>query len=253
MRGICRLRDGYPTAPDDLLRHALLMHNLFFDSWGSINAPNWAIGLEFQWYVLAFFAIPFLRRAGIISILWGGLSVSLVWQVMTLLRFHHAPDFLQTNLVIFSSQLPGVIFHFFLGSLITRIRPLMRKALPLGVMTAAFILFLAVMGVLDYEFQKIHEEWPIWTFIFVRPLLAVTIAGLLYCIYDIEVNRRACAIPLYLGTISYGIYLWRQIVLDILKKYTQGGLLVAATLTVVVGLSSLSWAFLEKPILRKAQ
>jgi peptidoglycan/LPS O-acetylase OafA/YrhL len=71
--------------------------------------------------------------------------------------------------------------------------------------------------------------------------------------HHIEVNRRACAIPLYPGKISYGIYLWHQIVLDILKKHTQGGLLVAATLAVVVGLSSLSWAFLKKPILRKAQ
>src|SRR3569832_689695 len=91
--------------------------------------------------------------------------------------------------------------------------------------------------------------------VFFRTALACCagLVVLLLCAWPMPRRRVLIAVPLYLGKISYGIYLWHLPVLFYLGDHTRlepaGALAVAIAAT--VGLAALTWHFVEAPMLRR--
>lgn len=69
-----------------------------------------------------------------------------------------------------------------------------------------------------------------------------------------EAARLLSSRPLvYLGTISYGIYLWHYPIMRVLRPAMDPWLVFVIGTAAAVGLAALSWRYLEKPLLARSR
>jgi peptidoglycan/LPS O-acetylase OafA/YrhL len=92
--------------------------------------------------------------------------------------------------------------------------------------------------------------------VFFRTLLSFSFSLIIFfaCIINFKGLTSKLLLPIYyLGTISYGIYLWQLPVIKLLKKiqWLTPAQFMVTTLVLTIILSSLSYHFFEKPIMER--
>ena len=196
------------------LSHALFIHNLFPAYHGSLNGVNWSLGVEMQFYVCVMLVTPLL--VGLKWQVWFPCLILISWAWRLGVTFIVPPGAEHTFLRFFgTTQLPGALDHFAMGMLLARLAmdenggkvfALARRypAIPLAIASLTGYAALHV-------FWRNSNYWDnSYMVIGFRTLLAIPIC---FCILS------ACSLngptwlrvtrPLqYIGTISYGIYLW---------------------------------------------
>lgn len=229
--------------------HVLFVHNLWHETHGSINGPSWSVGLEMQFYLLMAVAAPWLARASVSRMVVTWFVLAWGWRYASTLAFPpgQSSPILQ---FIYSSQLPGTLDEFVCGIAVAK---LLRggqlqynsKRLSVWALSTLALLTLAWITVPDeahyWQSRPIIVGW--------RTLVSMGFAGLLACVVMWPSQKSLLLKPLcYLGTISYGIYLWHMPVLLTLVEKTpyQGWRLLMATCLSTVLLASLSWYGFEK-------
>jgi peptidoglycan/LPS O-acetylase OafA/YrhL len=243
----------------DLLAHLLFVHNLFQPYFGSINGPNWSLGTEMQFYLLVALAAPWLARARPWRIALLFVAIAWAWRwgawLRTLPGPLDVPYWAQT-------QLPGMLDEFAIGLLLARCVRSARGARLLERLGAEGRLRAACAGAVALAWWALmtvfqaHDYWqePAMA-VFFRTAVA-TCAGLtlaLLCAWPPPRRRWLLAGPLYLGKVSYGIYLWHLPVLFFLGRHTRLEPLVAlgVALPATVGLAALTWHLFEQPLLKR--
>lgn len=241
--------------------HLTFLHGFTPDTQGSIDGPNWSLAVEMQFYLLVLLLAPFLARMRPLYVLAGAIAVGWIWRGAVYALVHGQTAKNGINLTWFlTSQLPGMLDHFgfgialamvFHGDKSGRIRAFLRKTRwlwPLATAAAAYF----VMGI----YWPRSTLWNSWKMVvFWRTMLAATCAMAVV---------SACAIddrwflwltkPLrYLGTISYGIYLWHSLVIMTYKPVFAGDPQRAFiwTMATTILLASLSWHFFEQPMMAR--
>jgi peptidoglycan/LPS O-acetylase OafA/YrhL len=237
--------------------HLLFLHNLSFTYWGAINGPNWSLGAEMQFYVLMALAAPWLRTARPWKFVLLFIAIAWLWRwgahAMTL------PGPLDRAYMT-QTQLPGMLDEFAIGLLLARFARSARGQAALARMQTDARLRWSLAGAVTllwwglFQVFMAHDFWDVQAMaVFFRTALAACagLALLVVCGFPAPRGRIASA-PLYLGKISYGIYLWHLPVLLFLKQHTQleplSALLVALSAT--IGLAALTWHAVEKPACR---
>jgi peptidoglycan/LPS O-acetylase OafA/YrhL len=253
--------------PDDfglnVISHALFVHNLFPSFQGALNPPSWSLGVELQFYLFVMLVAPWLRGRSGVTWLVVMMVLAWIWRFAAFQWLTPLPPARETDLWFATVQLPGALDEFAAGLLLAVFlrgdrgrraltllagRPAM---IPLTAVAAGLAFWLAVL---------IHRAGPpFWqsvvTVTTIRTPLAVAAALLLLIACSLGSERwlRWSAPFRYLGTISYGIYLWHWIVLLLLHKadITQPVPGLVLTLAITVVLATLSWHVLEKPIIKR--
>lgn len=242
------------------LTHLTFTHPWFVQTHGSINGPNWSVGIEMQFYVLMLFVTPWLARArwwqilgGTFGLAWLARAVGFVWT--------QGRDTFEV--FVYTSQMPSMLDEFGAGILLARLVVDHGEALRRlpwarwGAVVAAMALMVVMVrvGWAAYVTRGGYWTFP-WMVIGWRSLVALACAGLVAVMVLLPQVSRAWPLrPLdYLGEISYGIYLWHLPVLMTLLGMSalRGSALLATTLGIVVALSALSWHVLERPCMRAA-
>ncbi|MEO7548287.1 MAG: acyltransferase [Ramlibacter sp.] len=240
--------------------HLLFLHNLNPHTHGSINGPSWSIALEMQFYLLMIWVTPRLVRASPVRLAIGAMVVAASWRfLMTILLVPgEAEPILQ---LVYTTQLPGVIDQFALGiALAMTIRQhsgfALRYLLPgWRNFSGWFLLAGCLLGLANSIFHTSSYWQSTAMIVGWRPLLGAGFAALLAAAICFPwANARALAPIRYVGTISYGIYLWHMLVLLALTANAPGvkgsGLLIY-TLVSTLALAFLTWNLLEKPNLQR--
>lgn len=229
--------------------HLGFVHNLWHETHGSINAPNWSVGLEMQFYVLIALCAPWLARTNIWKILLVWIGTALAWKYFSTVMLPPGSS-IPIVQFIYASQLPGVLDEFALGIVIAKLvhanalEFTWRRLITWGV---------AAVGLLAAAWITVGTGELYWssavTIIFWRTLACAGFAALLACVVMIPYSGGWVLRPFrFLGEISYGIYLWHMPVLAtfVAKTQWQGVQLLLATVACTVTLAALSWHGFEK-------
>lgn len=247
-----------PTFWFHIFTHLTFIHNLFPKAQGSIDGANWTLGVEMQFYLLVCLLAPLLRKKSPFLILLGGVAIAWLWRVSCYWYFHHHLKLTDSSSLFFAvTQLPGMIDEFAFGIFFARIVTddhaghLMKKMINLRWLWVFgfFVLGYLIMHV----FWKHAEYWNNWKMVvFWRSSLGLLCLSLIIVSCTL-VDRwiHIISFPLrYLGTISYGIYLWHLPVILAFKTVPLGDPLRFSiyVIPVILGLSMLSWHFFEQPM-----
>ena len=229
--------------------HLGFVHNLWHETHGSINPPNWSVGLEMQFYVLIALWAPWLARSSMWKILGVWIAIAWTWKYVSTLLY---PPGSSAPIIqfIYASQLPGVLDEFVFGIVIAKLvqanllqfnwrRLSAWGGAAIALLTAAWI----TVGTGELYWNSTV------TIIFWRTLACAGFAALLACIVMIPYSGGWITRPFrYLGEISYGIYLWHMPVLAtfVAKTQWQGLQLLLATVACTITLAAVSWHGFEK-------
>lgn len=232
-----------------LFSHLTFTHNLWHETHGSINSPNWSVGLEVQFYILIAVIAPWLARTHTLKVFFILCVIALCWRYGSTIAM---PPGSSTPIIqfIYSSQLPGVLDEFACGILVAKLVQnghlhFSAKKFAMTFACAALLLTLAWVTIGDGT-----QYWnSTATIVFWRTLVCAGFGTLLCCVVMIRSDGGRLLQPFrYLGEISYGIYLWHMPVLLVLVEKTQlsGFKLLSTTASLTVMLASLSWYGFEK-------
>lgn len=247
-----------PTRWLHAITHLTFTHNFLPNTHGSINGANWSLGTEMQFYLLIALIAPWLRRTPPLLILVSGLIVAWTWRAVCFWYLHrHAATVDGFKMFFISTQLPGMLDEFAMGVFLARIyvddqegkfKGFLSKFRWLLPLIAGGIIYLAL-----HRFWQVANYWDnFWQVTFWRSSLALS------CLLTLI---SACALsdswfktitrPLrYLGTISYGIYLWHLPIILALKTVPIGDPVRFSqyALVMILLFATLSWHFFEKPM-----
>ncbi len=239
--------------------HLLFVHNLMPSTHGSINGPTWSVGLEMQFYLVMMWLAPWLARSKAWRVLLVALLVGAGWRFLTTLVWVPGEATVATQFV-FLTQLPGTIDQFALGialalavtqrnAFATRFLTVNWRTFVGWSLVSLVLLSLAMWLVRHYSYWTSTSMLVGW-----RPLLGAGFAALLAAVVTLPIAGIRLFAPLrYLGTISYGVYLWHMLVIISVNSWVPdiGGRRFALTVVAcTLLLASLSWHLLEKPNIR---
>lgn len=220
-----------------------------------INLVWWTLPVELCFYLVLPLLGYALRLVGGWGLILMGLAVTLVWRAWVF----STPDVSNylTVLPVLDS-LPGVFFTFMLGVCLnflpTDIGDSARRAAMVTAICALLLLMQWQMALNDVYW---HGHWilVIWP-----PMVACTIATVVYCLSKPSIGRHWLGNPLLigLGHVSFGIYLWHFQVLRLQVELFPDawstpltsvmGLLVVVILTLIM--AALSYYLIERPCMR---
>ena len=247
---------------ENIVTHLLFIHNWFQPYAGSINGAAWSLGVEMQFYVLIALTLALWPHKRALSLALAGTAIATLWRAFCYWQW-------QDNIVAMIyklQQLPGTLDGFFIGAAIALIsrnheHALHKYMLPSArntiIWLAAFVLIGAVAWHTYWRYP--HSDFSYFSnapmTIFWRTLLALTFALFLLTAITLPARTwlvRALAPMLYIGKISYGIYLWHLPVIHaFMKTNLPGGRMAALATISTLLLASFSWHFFEKPMIDK--
>lgn len=239
----------------NVITHLLFIHNWFLNFQGSINGVNWSLGTEMQFYILMLIVAPWIKVARVWKVVISFIGIAWLWRWGSVSLV--ALDGPQGAFPLFvaSTQLLGMLDEFIMGLLFAKLLVggyfsalLTNRAWLWSIPLAASGLTITLV-----LFWRYASFWDIpLMVIFFRTLLSLAFVLVLFAACTLNSSKwLAVSSPFrYLGTISYGIYLWHLPVLLSLKRITwlppEKALPIILVLTMLF--ASISWHFFEKPI-----
>lgn len=237
-----------------VLSHLFFVHNFSQVTAGAINGPTWTIGTEMQLYLLVAALIPFLSKFRPLIFVCTCVMVAIGFRYFAYTLNVGAASSLLSHV---TTQMPGMLDSFGMGMALAMLRQ-RGKLTSLSVRYWLILCLIAACGLIAcQQILSIYREsyWDNWILpTFFRSAAAFACASLVLAALTAPQKMEA-AIPrlfIYLGQISYGIYLWHAIVILFLLKYGALGkfAFLLITLATTITLATISWVFIEKPITR---
>lgn len=246
-----------PAAWGDLLLLAAAQQYLVPGLASAVNTPSWSLTVELQFYAVVPLVAWVLRRAGVLALVGGALAVSVAWWLA--LRHHVALP---------ASSLPGRIDQFALGAAAAVVlagheRGAHRR-LVAAVRSPWFVggavVTLGVLGTragssLGVTDGAVVDELR-------HPVGGVLITGLLLAL--LASGRRSAfdgGLARASGLVSYSAYLWHYPLLLAALRWSdllgsgrfdaRTAAVLLAYLGVLAALAVVSYAVIERPLLRR--
>lgn len=250
MMGISR---GYEWP--DVLGNYLLWSEPFPGGVNFFNGVYWTLPLELSFYLLLPFLVLLQRRLGFWTVMALSVVITLGWRfgIVWLNESGQA----KIQLVLMRTLLPGMLLIFMAGYAITRfpqdLKDGTRYLLLVGAI-AAYVAWHQVMVAVRVELPKSHAFMITWELV-LGLIIALIIALLLKPLWGV---RWLGARPLvWLGDISFGIYLWHFPVLRLMRRVIPGDwntvegswLALLVCVAVTLPIATLSYRLVEKPVL----
>jgi len=239
----------------NLISHLGFFHNTDRNWQGAINGPNWSVGVEMQFYLLILLLAPFMRCCRWWLIPAIAFPIAWLWRYCAITMF---PIDLVTGPYLkfwASTQLPGTLDQFAIGIVLSRLIRSPGKRRKLDFFTQSPLLILPIACLAMWLMLSLY--WPkasFWDYpvmiVFWRTFAAFSLGMFILLACSIRNQGIVDAtMPLrYLGTISYGIYLWHlPVILSIQRiEGLPPGKALVLVLVLTILLASWSWHFFER-------
>jgi peptidoglycan/LPS O-acetylase OafA/YrhL len=238
-----------------VVSHSLFLQNLSPYTHGFINGVTWSLALEMQFYVALVFSVGWLVRLGAGKTLLMLTTIAWAWRFGTAVVLPPGQSIPHLQ-VIYTTQLPGTLDEFGVGIALALVvnnskhwlAPLL---VPRWRNFLGWLIFSSLcLTVAGSIFLQHGNYWAHFGMaVFWRTLLAAGFGAALTAMIVCPLKASGLLKPWrYLGTISYGLYLWHLPVLVSLLTLPgpRGGRLFVVLLSASVVLASLSWHLMEK-------
>lgn len=245
-----------PVTWRSLIPNAVMWINLPPAFTSPFNDVWWTLPVELMFYLILPLLVWLRRRAGLMFVMTLLINITVGWRWW--ITHQHSSDNMAAHLAILDS-LPGTLFTFGAGFAIAHLQVLLTP------MHATRILWLSVAGLLAVQtvlVSNIEIYWQGgWLLRIWSSTLAMSLAGfvLAVCLGAGGFFAKFCSSKpmVWLGELSFGIYLWHFPVMQLLNAlYPQlapsadGSLLaLAITMSLTLGLAALSYYKLERPLM----
>lgn len=251
---------------NNLGSHLIFIHNLFPKLHGGINGVNWSLGTEMQFYLLIMIIAPWLKVANFWKILIIFLSISWLWRYGVTIFVPPSQELGTFTQFVAATQLPGMLDEFLVGILLARlVRSEYGSKFVNAKLKSGFGFFVLLVVSIIATIVALSIYWKNTTYwdsnlmiVFYHTLVAITcgLILLVFCCLEIRGVLNFTLWPLrYLGTISFGIYLWHLPVILSLQRvqwiYPKLALYLTFGLTIL--LASMSYHFFENPLISKVK
>lgn len=245
-----------PVTWRSLIPNVVMWVNLppFFTS--PINDVWWTLPVELMFYLILPLLVWLQRRAGLLLVVTMLSGITIGWRVWV--TYQHLGDNMSTHLAILDS-LPGTLFTFGTGFAIAHMQVRLKP------MHAPRIFWFSVAGFFVAQtvlVSNIEVYWQGgWLLRIWSSTLAISLAGIVLamCLGGGGIFARFCAsnTMVWLGELSFGIYLWHFPLMQMLNAlYPQlapsavgSFLALAITMPVTLALAALSYYKLERPLM----
>lgn len=245
----------------NIIYHMFFVHNLDYETHRAINAPNWSVGVEMQFYILVMLLIPYITKLRPLTVLLICIAISWIWRTLAFF-WVCGGDTCNADLVFFaSSQVIGCLDGFGFGIYLCRLLLCKNHSscLEKNVFKSAWF-WILMAALISWPAFTIYWRWSGYWKFWWMVIFWKTLASLIFFAVLTAAVKMGSLIKFntgfkvfwYLGEISYGIYLWHYLVihgLSKLKIFTAFQFL-SLTLFFTIILSALSWHFVEKPIIK---
>ena len=244
----------------NVISHLTFTQNWFWHTMSAMNSPNWSLGVEMQFYLLILLTAPWFRRWHPLTVLTVCVGTAWCWRAWV---------FAQTHGLVLDGvkltwyglgQVPGALDEFGFGIALAmilnrdhdgRLHRFLHRTRFLWPLAAAAVFALATqIHARDAAFWGNRGLVIYWKTLIGASFILVVISA---CALNSRWFLRLLAPWRYLGTISFGIYLWHILVLLSLKPLLRDD--PARACLWILGLSillgALSWHLFEKPILQR--
>lgn len=242
----------------NLISHLLFLHPWSFVHFGAINGPNWSVGTEMQFYIFLALIIPFINYQNVIKVTVCLLLAAWAWRFGAYTIYGNQPD---QVFVLFTKTvlLPGALDEFGLGILLAffvnsgKFDSYARSWIfKLAAAAACAVTIFITIHI--YSLMGVYWD-NVFMVVLFRSLLGLifSLVILLLCTlrpanYILWLLRPA----IYLGTISYGIYLFHlPVMLKVKELDLANHEKLFLTFAITLILASMSWHFFEKRFLKK--
>jgi len=257
-------------------------YSTFFPA--ELNGPLWSIGLEVSCYViLPFLLYPIIKKTGSFLKAFATLVFVLIllqvvvnpWVIETFMTSEDGKGWDKGLVGGAKAWLPywnvnSFFSQFLVGSIAALVIARLRKNVkPASIRfdIAGAGLLLAAVAVVGVRLIPGSPD-SLTKQAYLSPIYAIIMAAALVCIamsrYAYKVVDNALFV--WISKISFGVYLWHQVVQNILQRsfkesYVYFGItdigqwtrLSLIVIAIAVAIASLSWYFFEKPILQRAR
>ncbi|MFC3156799.1 acyltransferase family protein [Gilvimarinus japonicus] len=243
-----------PLSTFELTQNLLLWINMPPWMTSPINGVWWTLPIELSFYAVLPLIILLQRKCGWIKATFICFSLAILWRY-TIIQTLPTDNYTQHLPLL--DMLPGSISSFAAGFAITFLNIRWSKLQWRLACLAAVVLFLA----LEYWLLAfIDVYWSgHWLLVIWNPLIALSLALMVYCATHQQCHGAVLGSrPLvWLGEVSFGIYLWHFPVQKALNLIAPGywdtpttsALALCVSTLITLPLAALSYYFIEKPIM----
>ena len=249
------IQSGRPDIHINFLRHIFFIQNFSgLAEAGYFSLVYWTLPVEVSYYLLVavWMFIPF---KGVVN--WTSISIAGVFLGLLAYFWHawgYAPK--AESWVILQAQLPPLLIEFWLGVVAFRVTPFLRSRYKASCLIAFLGVALLTLLFASYsEFSKnALTPRPFGLFNFLSAVAyALVLAGFI-SMFPSTINAADHQyifhrIGIFGGSLSYGIYLFHELVLSLVQKFFAGptSLLVLTALGTTITTAFLFHKALENP------
>lgn len=253
---------GYKDLPgwESFLLHLFMLINI--EPWfvQPLEGVWWTLPTELSFYLVLPLIAVLAHRLGIVVVLLLSVGLTVAFRYWFFLMFAEQGEGV---LVARTERFPGHISLFVIGMmasyLFQKYKPILQRTRVCNYLLLISVVILFCMGhlILTLANEGLYHNGH-YMFFFWNSINAIGIAML---ILSIAAKHWLCRILfenrfiLFLGVISYSIYLWHFLIMTLVKRYIFTDMevnwpLFMVSFPIVALVSALSYQFIEAPIMR---
>lgn len=189
----------------NLFAHLTFPHNFFPEFHREMNAPNWSLGVEFQFYIFIILIIPFITHNNIIQFTVCSFVLAFTWRAISFLLVDDGVILTQNDKFFMVNQLPGMMDFFSCGMLLAFfVKSSLFGKVKKSVLFKIIVVFLFVISLYGSLYVLLGVGGIYWSNVWAITFPCSTVAiwasllVLLLCLFDVSVTIKNIYLRCYI-------------------------------------------------------